>query len=266
MKITAPKLQEMKEKGEIITMLTAYDYPMASILDDTGIDVLLVGDTMGMVVYGNPTTHKVRIEDTIRHTAAVARGAKKHSLVIGDMPFMSFSVTVEEAVRNAGRLVQEGDAEAVKLEGGKERVEAVKKIVDAGIPIMGHIGLTPQYVYRFGGYKVQGRTEKAMKRLKEDALALQEAGIFSIVLEAIPWKLAKEITEVLEIPTIGIGAGIHCDGQVLVTYDMLGFYDDIMPRFVKRYLNLKEEIKKAATNYKEEVRNKQFPSLEHSYE
>ncbi|MHA2295162.1 MAG: 3-methyl-2-oxobutanoate hydroxymethyltransferase [Candidatus Hodarchaeales archaeon] len=266
MKVTVPKLLEMKQNNEKITMLTAYDYPIASILDEAEIDILLVGDTMGMVVYGYPTTLKVKLEDTIKHTAAVARGAKKHAMVIGDMPFMTFSVTTDEAVRNAGRIMSEGDAEAIKLEGGKEMVEVVEGIINAGIPVMGHVGLTPQSVYKFGGFRVQGKTEKAMKRLKEDALALQEAGIFSIVLEGIPWKLGKEITEILEIPTIGIGAGPHCDGQVLVTYDLLGIYTEFKPKFVKRYANLREIIKKAATVYSTEVKNDQFPTLEYSYE
>lgn len=265
MKITVPKLQDMKDK-EKITMLTAYDYPIASILDESGIDILLVGDTMGMVVYGHSTTLKVKLEDTIRHTAAVARGALNHSMVIGDMPFLTFSVSVEEAVRNAGLLIQEGNAEAVKLEGGKERVEAIQRIVDAGIPVMGHVGLTPQYVNRFGGYKVQGRTERAVKSLKEDAMAIQEAGVFSIVLECIPWKLAKEITDMLEIPTIGIGAGPHCDGQVLVTYDMLGLYDELKLKFVKQYAQLRSNIREAVTNYHEEVKKGVFPSMEYSYE
>ncbi|MFW9994875.1 MAG: 3-methyl-2-oxobutanoate hydroxymethyltransferase [Candidatus Odinarchaeota archaeon] len=266
MKVTVPKLLEMKEKKEKIAMLTAYDYPMASILDEAGIDILLVGDTMGMVVYGFPTTLKVTLEDTIKHTAAVARGAKTHSMVIGDMPFMTFSVTAEEAVRNAGRIMQEGDAEAVKLEGGQEMVKAIEGIIDAAIPVMGHLGLTPQSVNKFGGFKVQGRTEKARKKLKEDALALQEAGVFSIVLEGIPWELGREITEMLEIPTIGIGAGPYCDGQVLVTYDLLGIYTDITPKFVKRYANLREIIKGAVTTYSNEVKDEQFPTLEYSYE
>jgi len=265
-KLTVLDIVDMKRKHERITMLTAYDFPIASILDEAGIDILLVGDTMGMVVLGYPNTLSVTMEDSIRATQAVVRGAMSHSLVIGDMPFLTFSVSREKAILNAGRLIQEGGAEAVKLEGGRERVEAIQGMIDAGIPVMGHLGLTPQYIHRFGGYKVQGRTEAAAARLKEDAHILEEAGIFSLVLECIPWRLAKEITESLRIPTIGIGAGLHCDGQVLVTHDMLGLFTGFKPKFVKNYVNLREYIKKAVLEYENEVRTGLFPDPEHSYE
>lgn len=263
-KKTVLDILEMKKKGEKITMLTAYDYVLASIMDEAGTDMLLVGDTMGMVVQGNPTTLTVTLEDSIRHTQAVSRGVKQ-AMVIGDMPFGTFQVSPEEAIRNAIKLVQLGNAEAIKLEGGSERNEAIKGILDAGIPVMGHLGLTPQSFYKFGGFKVQGRTEEAAKYLLEESKKLEEAGIFSLVLEAIPWKVAKKITETISVPTIGIGAGPYCDGQVLVTYDMLGYFD-FKAKFVKRYLNLKSQILKAVQEYNKEVRNGIFPDLSFSYE
>ncbi|NHJ01465.1 MAG: 3-methyl-2-oxobutanoate hydroxymethyltransferase [Candidatus Heimdallarchaeota archaeon] len=254
----------MKKRQDKITMLTAYDFVMASILDEAGTDLLLVGDTMGMVVHGHATTLKVTLEDSIRHTQAVARGVKR-AMVIGDMPFGTFQISVEEAIRNAIRLVQEGNAEAIKLEGGSERVAAIHGILDAGIPVMGHLGLTPQSYYRFGGFKVQARTEETAQYLLKEAVELESAGIFSLVLEGIPWKVAKKITESIQIPTIGIGAGPYCDGQVLVTYDMLGYFD-FKAKFVKRYLNLKEQILKAVQQYNSEVRDTTFPDLSYSYE
>jgi 3-methyl-2-oxobutanoate hydroxymethyltransferase len=263
-KKTVLDILEMKRKGEKITMLTAYDYVLASIMDEAGTDMLLVGDTMGMVVLGNPTTLSVTLEDSIRHTQAVSRGVKQ-AMVIGDMPFGTFQVSSEEAIRNAIKLVQLGNAEAIKLEGGSERNEAIKGILDAGIPVMGHLGLTPQSFYKFGGFKVQGRTEEAAKFLLEESKKLEEAGIFSLVLEAIPWKVAKKITETISVPTIGIGAGPFCDGQVLVTYDMLGYFD-FKAKFVKRYLNLKSQILKAVQEYNKEVREGLFPDLSYSYE
>ncbi|MFX0173374.1 MAG: 3-methyl-2-oxobutanoate hydroxymethyltransferase [Candidatus Hodarchaeota archaeon] len=263
-KKTILDIMDMKKKGEKITMLTAYDYVMASILDEAGTDLLLVGDTMGMVVHGNPTTLAVTLKDSIRHTQAVARGAKQ-AMVIGDLPFGTFQVSVEEAVRNAIKLVKIGNAEAIKLEGGSERCEAVKRILDAGMPVMGHLGLTPQSIHKFGGFKVQGKTEESAELLLEQAMHLEEAGIFSLVLEAIPWKVAKKITETLSIPTIGIGAGPYCDGQVLVTYDLLGYFD-FGAKFVKRYLNLKEQILEAIKEYNKEVREGTFPDLSYSYE
>lgn len=259
-KTTAIEIVNKKKKGEIITMLTAYDYVMASILDEAGTDMLLVGDTMGVVVYGQPTTLSVTLEDSIRHTQAVARGTK-NAMVIGDLPFGTFQVSKEEAIRNAIKLVKIGKAEAIKLEGGSEYLGAVKGIYDAGIPVMGHLGLTPQSYHKFGGFKVQGKSEAAAKRLIEEAKKLEEAGIFSLVLEAIPPDVAKKITEALTIPTIGIGAGPHCDGQVLVTYDMLGYFD-FSAKFVKQYTNLRGQIKKAVIEYNKEVREKKFPDLE----
>ncbi|MFX0122838.1 MAG: 3-methyl-2-oxobutanoate hydroxymethyltransferase [Candidatus Hodarchaeota archaeon] len=263
-KKTVLDILDMREKGEKITMLTAYDYVMASILDEAGTDMLLVGDTMGMVVHGNSTTLPVTLEDSIRHTQAVARGAKQ-AMVIGDLPFGTFQVSAEEAIRNAIKLVKIGRAETIKLEGGSERCKAVRGILDAGIPVMGHLGLTPQSIHKFGGFKVQGRTEEAANFLLEESKQLEEAGIFSLVLEAIPWKVAKKITEVLSVPTIGIGAGPYCDGQVLVTYDMLGYFD-FNAKFVKRYINLKEHVLKAVQEYNREVRGGKFPDLSYSYE
>ncbi|MCK5581898.1 MAG: 3-methyl-2-oxobutanoate hydroxymethyltransferase [Candidatus Omnitrophica bacterium] len=262
-KKTAIDIVNMKQKGEIITMLTAYDFVMASILDEAGTDMLLVGDTMGMVVYGNPTTLSVTLEDSIRHTQAVARGAKS-AMIIGDMPFGTFQVSKEEAVRNAIKLVKVGNAEAIKLEGGSEFLGVVEGILDAGIPVMGHLGLTPQSYHKFGGFKVQGKTDEEAKIMIEESKALEEAGIFSLVLEAIPWEVAKEITEAISVPTIGIGAGPYCDGQVLVTYDMLGYFD-FKAKFVKRYVNVKEQILTAVKEYNKEVRNKVFPDLSYSY-
>ena len=263
-KKTVLDILEMKKTGNRITMLTAYDFVLASIMDEAGTDLLLVGDTMGMVVHGNPTTLSVTLEDSIRHTQAVARGTKQ-AMVIGDLPFGTFQVSVEETVRNSIKLVKIGNAEAIKLEGGSERCAAVKGILDAGIPVMGHLGLTPQSIHKFGGFKVQGRTEETAKLILEESKQLEEAGIFSLVLEAIPWKVAKEITETLSIPTIGIGAGPYCDGQVLVTYDMLGYFD-FKAKFVKRYLNLKEQILEAIQKYNKEVREGKFPDLSYSYD
>ena len=263
-KKTVLDILDMKNKGEKITMLTAYDFVMASILDEAGTDLLLVGDTMGMVVYGNPTTLSVTLEDSIRHTQAVARGVKQ-AMVIGDLPFGSFQVSAKEAIRNAIKLVKIGNAEAIKLEGGSERSTAVEGILDAGIPVMGHLGLTPQSIHKFGGFKIQGRTEEAAEFLLEESKQLEEAGIFSLVLEAIPWKVAKKITESLSVPTIGIGAGPYCDGQVLVTYDMLGYFD-FKAKFVKRFLDLKEQILEAVKKYNKEVREEKFPDFSYSYD
>ncbi|MHA2173543.1 MAG: 3-methyl-2-oxobutanoate hydroxymethyltransferase [Candidatus Hodarchaeales archaeon] len=263
-KVTAIDIVNKKQKGEIITMLTAYDFVISSIMDEAGTDMLLVGDTMGMVVYGHSTTLPITLEDSIRHTQAVARGAKS-AMVVGDLPFGTFQVSKEEAIRNAIKLVKVGKAEAIKLEGGSEYIGAVKGIFDSGIPVMGHLGLTPQSYYKFGGFKVQGKSDVEAKRLLEEAKHLEEAGIFSLVLEAIPPDVAQKITKELSVPTIGIGAGPHCDGQVLVTYDMLGYFE-FNAKFVKQYANLREQIKKAAIEYNREVREKEFPDLEkHSY-
>ncbi|MEM1658498.1 MAG: 3-methyl-2-oxobutanoate hydroxymethyltransferase [Candidatus Jordarchaeales archaeon] len=263
-KLTVIDLRLMKEEGRKITMLTAYDYPTALILDEAGVDVILVGDSLGNVILGYPNTIPVTMDDMVRHCAAVSRGVKR-ALVVGDMPFMSYA-TPELAIKNAGRLMQEGGVEAVKLEGGREMASIVKLLVDNGIPVMGHIGLTPQSIHKFGGYKVQGRTAEAAKKLIEDAKILEKAGVFSIVLECIPWKVAKIITESVSVPTIGIGAGVHCDGQVLVTHDLLGFFEGFRPKFVKQYCNIKRFIMDAVEKYISEVRSGAYPTIEHSYE
>jgi 3-methyl-2-oxobutanoate hydroxymethyltransferase len=264
-KVTILELQRKKQRGEVITMLTAYDYPTALIIDRAGIDVILVGDSLGMVVLGYQNTLPVTMEDMIHHCKAVRRGAQS-ALLIGDMPFMSYQISAQEALRNAGRFLQEAGMDAVKLEGGQERREAIRAIVAAGIPVMGHIGLTPQSVNQLGGFRPQGRNGKAAHRLLDDALALQDAGCFSIVLESLPGRLAALITEKLEIPTIGIGAGAACDGQVLVTHDLLGLFDRFTPRFVKKYADLYSQILQAVENYRQDVQDHRFPSEEHGVE
>ena len=261
-KLTARDIVTMKRGEKKITMLTAYNYPFAKVLDEAKIDILLVGDTMGMVEHGNTTTLPVTLEESINATKTVARGATSHALVVGDMPFLTFGVSVEQTVENAGRLAKEGNAEAIKLEGGRERVKEISAILEIGLPVMAHIGLTPQSYYKFGGFKVQGTTEAAARRLIEDAKSVEEAGAFSLVLEGIPWQLGKYITEILTIPTIGIGAGPYCDGQVLVTYDMLGFFEAFKPKFVKRYTNLKAVVLDAVIHYRDEVRKGEFPTVE----
>jgi len=253
-----------KQRGEPITMLTAYDYPTALAIDQAEIDSILVGDSLGMVVLGYENTLPVTMEDMLHHCRAVARGAH-YALLIGDMPFMSYQADVPDAVRNAGRFLQEAGMDAVKLEGGRERVDAIRAIVGAGIPVMGHLGLTPQSVNQFGGFRAQGQTAMAAKTLLEDALLLQEAGCFSMVLESVPNALAQLLSQRLEIPTIGIGAGIGCDGQVLVTHDLLGLFERFTPRFVKRYANLHEEMSKAFSAYKNDVVTKSFPAEEHTF-
>ena len=263
-RITTATIRAMKKKGEKISMLTAYDYATAVALDEAGTDILLVGDSLGMVVLGYDSTLPVTMEDMIHHTKAVMRGAR-HAMVVGDMPFMSYQVSPEEALRNAGRFMQETGCQAVKLEGGREFAETTRRICQAGIPVMVHIGLTPQFIHQFGGFKVQGKDERAAQRLKEDALILQDAGAFSIVLEGMPTQLGRSITESLEIPTIGIGAGVHCDGQVLVVNDMLGLYDKFTPKFVKKYANLSEQMRNAVKTYIDEVKAGTFPDDAHSY-
>ncbi len=263
-KVTVPDIVKMKQRGVKITCLTAYDYSFARILDGAGIDILLVGDSVGCVVQGHANTLPVQIEEMIYHTRAVVRG-RKRALVVGDMPFLSYQVNQDEAVRNAGRLLQEGGAEAVKLEGGVSMRETIAKIVRSGIPVMGHVGLTPQSVHRFGGYKVQGKDPSGYEAIVDDALAVEEAGAFAIVLEGIPLGLAKEITSRLSIPTIGIGAGTHCDGQVLVMHDMLGLFDDFKPKFVKRYAELKGVVAGAVKKFVSDVREEKFPGEEHSF-
>lgn len=263
-KFTVSSFLKAKQKGEKISMLTAYDYSTAKLLDEAGTDSLLVGDSLGMVMLGYENTLQVTVDDMIHHCKAVARGTKR-AMVIGDMPFLSYHISIEDTIRNAGRLIQEGNAHAVKLEGGREVIDKIKAIVNVQIPVIGHLGLTPQSINMFGGFKVQGKTEEQAKKIIEDALLLQEAGVFAIVLECVPEKLAKIITEKLDIPTIGIGAGKYCDGQVLVTQDMLGMYTDFTPKFVKKYANLCDEIKAAAQNYINEMKDGNFPAKEHSF-
>jgi 3-methyl-2-oxobutanoate hydroxymethyltransferase len=264
-KITTLALRQKKEQGVPIAMLTAYDYPTALALDRAGMDVILVGDSLGMVVLGYENTLAVTMEEMLHHCRAVARGAKS-ALLVGDMPFMSYQVSVEEAVRNAGRFLQQGGMDAVKLEGGRERLEAVRAIVGAGIPAMGHLGLTPQSVHQLGGFRPQGKTASAARRLLEDALLLEEAGCFSLVLESVPARLAGYISARLSIPTIGIGAGAGCDGQVLVTHDLLGLFDRFTPKFVKTYARLHEAMRDAFAAYLADVRQRTFPGPEHCVE
>jgi 3-methyl-2-oxobutanoate hydroxymethyltransferase len=263
-KFTIQSFLDAKQKKEKITMLTAYDYSMAQIIDSCGIDAILVGDSLGMVVQGNDSTLKVTMDDMVYHCRCVARGVK-NAILVGDMPFLSYHISTEEAVRNAGRLIQEGKMSAVKLEGGKNMMESVKSIVRAQIPVMGHIGLTPQSVNILGGFKVQGKKEAKAKALIEDAMALEEAGVFSIVLEAMPEELAKIISEKVSVPTIGIGAGRYCDGQVLVINDILGMYTDFTPKFVKQYAHLKNSIADAIGGYIQDVRTHQFPEKVHAF-
>jgi 3-methyl-2-oxobutanoate hydroxymethyltransferase len=263
-RVTAPSIIARKNNGEKIVALTAYDYSFARIVDTTGIDILLVGDSLGMVCLGYENTLPVTMEDMIAHTRSVKRG-NTQALLVSDLPFMSYQISIEQAVSNAGRLMQEGLADAVKLEGGTSEAEKVSAIVRAGIPVMGHIGLTPQSVHQMGGYSVQGKHYSSARKIKEDAKALQKAGAFSIVLEGIPGALAEEITKEIKIPTIGIGAGPNCDGQILVLHDLLGLNLDFRPKFVKQYANLGEQIQSAVQNYISEVQSGAFPGTEHTY-
>ncbi|MFX0548137.1 3-methyl-2-oxobutanoate hydroxymethyltransferase [Hathewaya histolytica] len=264
MKNTVATFLESKAKGEKLTMLTCYDYSTAKLMDDTGINGILVGDSLGMVCLGYKDTLSVTMEDMIHHTKAVTRGTE-NTLVVGDMPFMSYQTSICDAVKNAGRLIKEGGASAVKLEGGASVVEEIKAIVKAQIPVMGHIGLTPQSVNMFGGFKVQGRNEENAKRLIEDAKKLEEAGVFAIVLECIPAKLAEIISKEISVPTIGIGAGAGCDGQILVYHDMLNMFSDLKPKFVKTFSNVGDVMREGINNYISEVKNGTFPSSEHSF-
>ena len=264
MKNTVATFKKMKNEGTKISMLTAYDYSTAKLVDEAGINSILVGDSLGMVMLGYEDTLSVTMEDMIHHTAAVARGAK-NALVVGDMPFMSYEVSVEQAVINAGRLMKEGRANAVKLEGGVRVAEQIKAITKAGIPVCAHIGLTPQSVNAFGGFKVQGKTAEAAQQMVEDALAVQEAGAFAVVLECVPAKLAAIISEKLDIPTIGIGAGAGCDGQVLVYQDMLGMFSDYTPKFVKRFAEVGSVMIEAFANYIKEVQAETYPAEEHTF-
>jgi len=263
-KVTIHDLQAKKEKGEPFTMVTAYDYPTAVIVDKAGIDAILVGDSLAMVVLGLPNTVSVTMEEMLHHCRAVARGAQ-YALLVGDMPFMSYQTGPSDAVRNAGRFLKEAGMDVVKLEGGKKMAPIARAIVDAGIPVMGHIGLTPQTISALGGFKVQGKDATAAQQVIDDALALEDAGCFAIVLEAIPDRVAKIITERLSIPTIGIGAGPHCDGQVLVTHDMVGLFDRFVPKFVKRYVNVHDQMVDALRQFKAEVENRTFPGPEHCF-
>jgi len=263
-KITISDFLRKKADGKKITMLTAYDYPFAQIVDEAGIDGILVGDSLGMVVQGLENTLPVTMDEMVYHTKLVTR-AVKNALVIGDMPFMSYQASVEDAVRNGGRFLKEAGASAVKLEGGSEMAERIRAMTRSDIPVMAHIGLTPQSIHRMGGYKVQGKTAEAAKRLIEEAHIAEDAGAFSLLLEAIPMELARKITAELSIPTIGIGAGPFCDGQVLVLHDVIGMFERFVPKFVKRYANLKEDALRAVREYKEDVEKGTFPSEKTSF-
>ncbi len=263
-KFTTKSFQKAKDEGHIISMLTAYDYSMAKILDEAGIDALLVGDSLGMVIQGHDSTISVTVDDMIYHSKAVTRAAKR-ALVIVDMPFMSYHTSITEAVHNAGRLMKEGGAHAVKLEGGVEFAETIRQIVRAQIPVMGHIGLTPQSLHMFGGFMVQGKSVEQAQQIIDDAKALEEAGVFAITLECVPEKLTKLICDAVNVPIIGIGAGNDCDGQVLVSNDMLGMYSDFSPKFVKQFALLSKDIKDAVNTYIHEINNKTFPAKEHTF-
>jgi len=263
-KVTIQQLQKMKAEREKISMITAYDYPSARFVDKAGIEIILVGDSLAMTVMGLDSTVPVTMEEMIHHTKAVVCGVE-NAMVIGDLPFGSYNQSKEQAIANATRLMKEGGCDAVKLEGGVEMAEITKAIVDAGIPVMGHIGLTPQTISKLGGFKVQGKGAQEAEKLLKGALALQEAGIFSIVLECVPEEVGRLITEKLSIPTIGIGGGRYCDGQVLVFHDTLGLFEKFLPKFVKRYRNLGEEIVKALEEYKQEVKEEKFPGPEHVF-
>jgi 3-methyl-2-oxobutanoate hydroxymethyltransferase len=263
-RISINQIKEMKEKGEKITMLTAYDYPIARLIDELGIPMILVGDSLGMVVLGYESTISVTIEEMLHHTKAVVRGTRK-ALVVGDLPFMTYHISTADAQRNAARFIQEGGAQAVKLEGGVTIAEKISAIVGCGIPVMGHIGLTPQSINQLGGYRVQGRTEETAKRLLEDAKALEQAGAFAIVMETVPTPLATLITQRISIPTIGIGAGNGCDGQVQVVSDILGLFTDFVPKHAKQYANLASTIRAAITEYDREVKAGSFPAEEQSF-
>jgi len=263
-KFTTVDFKKAKETGEKITMLTAYDYPTAKIFDEAGVDSILVGDSLGMVVLGYEDTTKVTIEDMIHHIKAVCRGVKR-ALVVGDMPFLSYGIGKYESVKNAGRLVREGGCSAVKLEGGQQVVEDIKAIISAGIPVMGHLGYTPQSINIFGGHKAQGKTLETARKIYKDALLLQEAGVFSVVLECVPYKLAAFISSRLDIPVIGIGSGAGCDGQVLVAHDILGVYRDFSPKHSKKYADVGDIMKKAATDYINETKSGVFPTEKNSF-
>jgi 3-methyl-2-oxobutanoate hydroxymethyltransferase len=263
-RISITDLKAKKKRGEKVVMMTCYDYPSARLLEAAGVDILFIGDTLGMVVLGYDTTVPVTMDEMVHHTKAVVRGSS-HAHVLADMPFMSYQTSPEDALRNAGRLLKEGGAQSVKLEGGVRVAETVRLIVEAGIPVMGHIGLTPQSINQLGGYKVQGKTPAAAVRLINDALALEQAGAYAVVLECVPAPLAQTISDRLAIPTIGIGAGPHCDGQVQVFHDLLGLFDDFVPKHAKRYADLGSQITEAVRAYAEEVRDGHFPTEKESF-
>ncbi|RKY53392.1 MAG: 3-methyl-2-oxobutanoate hydroxymethyltransferase [Candidatus Neomarinimicrobiota bacterium] len=263
-KITIPLLRKMKKDGEKIACLTAYDWMMASLLDTVGIDLILVGDSGAMVFAGHETTLPITMDQMLYHTQAVSRGVK-HALIIADMPFLSYQTSSEKAIENAGRFLKEGGADGVKIEGGEPMAETIHKLVDVGIPVMGHLGLTPQSIHAFGGYRLRGKGTKEAEGLKHDAKILEQAGVFSIVLEKIPVSLAEEITKSVSIPTIGIGAGPHCDGQILVTHDMLGLFETFKPKFVRRYAELAQIIRDATERYIKDIKQGKYPSKEESY-
>jgi 3-methyl-2-oxobutanoate hydroxymethyltransferase len=263
-KLTVLDIRARKNSGSMITSLTAYDYPWALLIDKAGIDIILVGDSLGMVVLGYEDPVAVTMNEMVHHTRAVSMAVKR-SLVVGDMPFGSYNSSFEKAVENATRLIKEGGADSVKLEGGKNMAPVVETIVKAGIPVQGHIGLTPQTVSALGGYKAQGKSAEAARALIEDARALEDAGCFSIVLEAVTAQIARMVTEAVSIPTIGIGSGIHCDGQVLVTHDMVGLFDRFTPKFVKQYAKINESINQAIISYKEDVEKRRFPEEKHAF-
>ncbi|WP_315069815.1 3-methyl-2-oxobutanoate hydroxymethyltransferase [uncultured Clostridium sp.] len=264
MKNTVSTFKNAKTHGEKISMLTAYDYSMAKIIDESNVNGILIGDSLGMVIKGEEDTLGVTIDEIIYHTKAVKKGAK-NALIVSDMPFLSYHVSVEQAVLNAGRLIKEGGANAVKLEGGANVIEQIKAIVNAQIPVMGHLGLTPQSINAFGGFKVQGKDESGAKKLIEDAVLIEKAGAFSIVLEGIPEKVAELITKAVSIPTIGIGAGKYCDGQILVYQDMLGMFNDFVPKFVKQYANIGQSMREAIGSYVKEVQDGTFPEEKHTF-
>jgi 3-methyl-2-oxobutanoate hydroxymethyltransferase len=264
-KVTIKNIIEKKQNGKKITSITAYDYSFAKIVDESDFDIILVGDSLAMVVLGYENTLSVTMDEMIHHTKAVARGVS-NSLLVGDMPYLSYKVDKRDALYNAGRFIQEGGAEAVKVEGGTEMCTTIKAMINADIQVMGHIGLTPQSIYKFGGFMVQGRTMETAKRLILDAKNLEKTGVFSIVLESIPWQIAKLITEAVNIPTIGIGAGPYCDGQIIVINDMLGLYKEIKPKFLKYFGDIGTNVREALQNYKTEIINQKYPTLDYSYD
>lgn len=263
-KLTIPELRKKKKEGQKLTMLTAYDYSIAKVVDQAGIDMILIGDSLGMVIQGRQDTLAVTLEDMIYHSRAVSR-ALKHAHLVCDMPFMSYQGSEDEAVKNCGKVMKQGKCEAIKLEGGEEIAPLVKRLVNMGIPVMGHIGLKPTHVHLMGGYKIQGRDTKSEKKILKEAKALEKAGTYAIVLEGIPAKLATKISKSLKIPTIGIGSGNGCDGQVLVIYDLLGLYQDFKPKFVRRYANLHEISTQAVKQYIQDVKTKSFPNEKESF-